>query len=84
MATRITIIKNYRGKDTLRLTELQEVADIIRQGGYKEQVREFRRVYPLASFIQRNDDGSLSGDTAWARCSWPSYKSPVRPTRASG
>ncbi len=67
MAKKITIIKNYRGKDTLRLTELQEVVDIIRQGEYKEQVREFRRAYPLASFIQRNNDGSLSGDTGWAR-----------------
>ena len=67
MATKITIIKNYRGKDTLRLTELQEVVDIIRQGEYKEQVREFRKVYPLASFLQRNNDGSLSGDTGWVR-----------------
>jgi len=67
MATKITIIKNYRGKDTLRLTELQEVVDIIRQGEFKEQVREFRKVYPLASFLQRNNDGSLSGDTGWVR-----------------
>ena len=32
MATRITIVKYYRNKETLRLVEAQEVADMIRKG----------------------------------------------------
>ncbi|MBQ9216236.1 MAG: hypothetical protein IJ159_05725 [Prevotella sp.] len=32
MTARITIIKNYRNKETLRLVELQELASIIREG----------------------------------------------------
>ena len=41
MKARTTLIKNYRNKETLRLVELQEVADFIRNGEFQEQVSEF-------------------------------------------
>ena len=47
MAPRITIVKNYRNKETLRLVEMQELAEMIRQGEYEHQVTEFRRELPL-------------------------------------
>ena len=61
MIKRITIIKNYRNKETLRLVELQEVASIIRRGEYVEEVGKFRNDLPLMTFAQRSNDGSFSG-----------------------
>ena len=67
MGTRSTIIKNYRNKDTLRLVEHQEVADMIRKGDYQLQVSEFRNVYPLMTYAQRSDDGTLEGYDGWPK-----------------
>ena len=39
MTPRITLVKSYRNKVTLRLLELQEVADFIRSGEYDRQRR---------------------------------------------
>ena len=38
MAPRITLVKSYRNKETLRLLELQEVAELISQGEYDTEV----------------------------------------------
>lgn len=46
MSTKITIIKIYRNKETLRTLELQEVADIICKGDYLKEVNDFRTFYP--------------------------------------
>ena len=67
MKARITLIKNYRNKETLRLVELQEVADIIRNGEFQEQVSEFRNVFPLMTFADRNDEGTLTGYVNWPK-----------------
>ena len=67
MKARTTLIKNYRNKETLRLVELQEVADFIRNGAFLEQVSEFRNVFPLMTFADRNDEGTLTGYVNWPK-----------------
>ena len=67
METRITIVKNYRNKETLRLLELQALADAISTGTYQEQVSEFRRIYPLMTYAERRSDGTLEGYTNWPK-----------------
>ena len=67
MKARTTLIKNYRNKETLRLVELQEVADFIRNGEFKEQVSEFRNMFPLMTFADRNDEGTLTGYVNWPK-----------------
>ena len=67
MKARTTLIKNYRNKETLRLVELEEVADFIRNGAFKEQVSEFRSVFPLMTFADRNDEGTLTGYVNWPK-----------------
>lgn len=46
---KITLIKSYRNRDTLRLIDLQELMNTIRTESYKEQVRALRYVYPLTT-----------------------------------
>ena len=67
MKARTTLIKNYRNKETLRLVDLQEVADFIRNGEFQEQVSEFRNVFPLMTFADRNDEGTLTGYVNWPK-----------------
>ncbi len=67
MATKSTIIKNYRNKETLRLVELQEVADTIRKGEYLEQVDKFRYELPLITYTHRGTDGSFDGYDGWPK-----------------
>jgi len=67
METKITIIKSYRSKETLRLMNLEAVADSISTGEYKEQVSEFRRVWPLMTHADRRDDGTIDGYQNWIK-----------------
>ena len=67
MATRITIVKYYRNKETLRLVEAQEVADMIRKGEYAEQVSDFRSNAPLMVYASRSADGTLEGYVDWPK-----------------
>ena len=67
MTARITIIKNYRNKETLRLVELQELASIIREGECQEAVEKFRSDLPLMPYVYRNDDGSFGGYEDWPK-----------------
>ena len=67
MEPKITLIKNYRNKDTLRLLDQQEVATLIRSDEYREAVREFRRVFPLMNYVERDNDGTLTGYDKLAR-----------------
>ena len=60
MTPRITLIKSYRNKETLRLIEQQEVAGLIRSGEYQEIVGEFRKVFPLMNYASRGGDGTLT------------------------
>jgi len=56
----ITIIKNSRGTETLRATELHVLAETIRSGEYQKEVNNLRTYYPLMS-KERNEDGTLAG-----------------------
>ena len=67
MGMKCTIIKSYRSKETLRTVEQQEVAKLISQGEYQQEVREFRRVYPLMTYSARNSDGTLEGYVNWPK-----------------
>ena len=67
MTPKVTIIKNYRNKETLRTSELQELASMMRSGEYQEQVSEFRHVYPLADFKSRHADGTLDSLPEWTK-----------------
>ena len=67
MEPKITLIKIYRNKDTLRLLDQQEVATLIRSDEYREAVREFRRVFPLMNYVERDNDGTLTGYDKLAR-----------------
>ena len=67
MSNRITIIKYYRNKETLRPTELQDVANMISKGEYLKEVSDFRRSYPIAVFSSRKGDGSIYNDVAWVK-----------------
>jgi hypothetical protein len=67
MTPKVTIIKVYRYKETLRTCELQELADMMRSGEYQQQVSEFRHVYPLADSKSRNADGTLDSLSDWTK-----------------
>ena len=67
MTPKVTIIKNYRYKETLRTSELQELASMMRSGEYQEQVSEFRHVYPLADFKSCQADGTLDSLPEWTK-----------------
>ena len=57
---KITLLKNYRNKETLRVTDMADVVESIRGQEYREQVNELRTMYPVLS-LKRNDDGSVRG-----------------------
>ena len=61
MGTKCKIIKNCRSKEALRTVEQQEVAKLISQGEYQQEVRKFRRVYPLMTNSARSSDSTLNG-----------------------
>ena len=57
---KITLIKPYRQTETLRLYELTEVLDLIRNGAYHDVVSQLRCTYPLLS-LERQADGQVKG-----------------------
>ena len=67
METNITLIKNYRNKETLRIEALQEVADMIGKGDYQSEVADFRKGYPMLLLYDRHTDGTLSNESAWVK-----------------
>ena len=58
--TQVTIIKRAGSKETLRLKNIEELAEQICQGKYAEQVQRLRNFYPLLD-VQRNSDGEMVG-----------------------
>ena len=58
--TKITIVKNYRGKETLRVTELEEVVRFIQTSAYAEAVDTVRGI-SLVTTLVRQKDGSVTG-----------------------
>ena len=67
MAPRITLVKSYRNKETLRLLELQEVAEIISQGEYDDEVSTFRRDLPTMRYAHVSNNGTLEGYENWPK-----------------
>ena len=67
MAPRITLIKSYRNKETLRLLELQDVAELISQGEYDDQVSTFRRDLPTMRYARVSNNGTLEGYENWPK-----------------
>ena len=67
MAPRITLIKSYRNKETLRLLELREVAELISQGEYDDQVSMFRRDLPTMRYAHVSNNGTLEGYENWPK-----------------
>jgi len=67
MAPRITLIKSYRNKETLRLLSLQEVADLIRSEEYGQAVDTFRRELPTMQYVTVGNNGTLEGYENWPK-----------------
>ena len=67
MTPRITLVKSYRNKETLRLLSLQEVAEMISQGEYAEQVLAFRRELPMMTYATTSANGTLGGYENWPK-----------------
>ena len=67
MTPRITLIKSYRNKETLRLLELQEVAELISQGEYDTEVSMFRRDLPTMRYDRVSNNGTLEGYENWPK-----------------
>ena len=67
MTPRITLIKSYRNKETLRLLELQEVAELISQGKYDTEVSTFRRDLPTMRYAHVSNNGTLEGYENWPK-----------------
>ena len=67
MTPRITLIKSYRNKETLRLLELREVAELISQGEYDDQVSTFRRDLPTMRYAHVSNNGTLEGYENWPK-----------------
>ena len=58
--TRITVMKKVADKETLRLMNIEELAEQIRQGKFSEQILHLRTYYPVLE-IRRNIDGEMEG-----------------------
>ena len=67
MTSRITLIKSYRNRETLRLMAQQEVADIIRSGEYEQQVADFRRDLPRMTYATIGNNGTIEGYENWPK-----------------
>ena len=57
--TKITLIKNYRQTETLRVLELTDIVEMIGGNEYRQVVDELRRLYPVFD-LTRQADGSVS------------------------
>ena len=67
MSARITIIKNYRNKETLRQTDLEEIAETITNGEYRKEVNEFRNVAPLLLLNEKSVDGTYASESNFTK-----------------
>ena len=57
---KITILKNYRDKETLRNVEIEALVQMIAECKYQEEVSELRSIYPILK-LKREDDGQIDG-----------------------
>ena len=59
MDIKVTVIKRYRNRETLRLMPLDELVETIRSGKYENEVEALRQYYPIVR-DQRAADGTLT------------------------
>ena len=57
---KITLVKNYRQTETLRLLEMTDLVEMIRRSDYAETVNGLRANYPILT-LSREADGQVSG-----------------------
>ena len=57
---KITILKNYRDKETLRNVEIEALVQMIAECKYQEEVSELRSIYPILK-LKREDNGQIDG-----------------------
>ena len=57
---KVTIVKNYRNMETLRVVELSEVVRLVQSCEYYDAVREVMNI-SLYTELKRRDDGSVWG-----------------------
>ena len=57
---KITLVKNYRQTETLRIVELADMVELMRSSEYEQDVENLRRYYPMLT-LEREKDGSVSG-----------------------
>ena len=57
---KITLIKPYRQTETLRLYEMADLVELIRNGEFSSLVDDVRSYYPMMR-MQREADGTMSG-----------------------
>jgi hypothetical protein len=57
---KITILKNYRDKETLRNVEIEALVQMIAECKYQEEGSELRSIYPILK-LKREDDGQIDG-----------------------
>ena len=57
---KITLVKNYRQIETLRIVELADMVELMRSSEYEQDVENLRRYYPMLT-LEREKDGSVSG-----------------------
>ena len=67
MTPRITLIKNYRNRETLRLMEVQEVANLIRSAEYERAVGEYQRTRPTMTYAATSANGTIEGYENWPK-----------------
>ena len=64
METRVTIVKNYRNRETLRLMTQDALVETIRSCQYQQEVDTLRQYFPLTK-NERTKDGTLT--------TWPQF-----------
>ena len=60
MTQKITLVRNYRETETLRVTTIDELVQSIVACEYKAEVDNLRRLYPLIA-LRRETDGRMTG-----------------------
>jgi len=63
---KVTILKYYRGDDTLRTIDFAKLVEMIVSGEYSNEVEELRAVYPFTE-LTRENDGQLRGAESFTR-----------------
>ncbi len=63
---KVTLLKNNRQVETLRLVELPTLVASIKTKEYENEVNELRTLYPVLK-LERKDDGSVSGAENFTR-----------------